>query len=154
MANTYTKIYMHIVFAVQGRESLISAEWSDELYRYIAGICQKRKHFVHAVNGVADHIHILIGMHPGESVAALVQSIKIQSTIWINKNFLDGAFRWQGGYGAFSYSKSLVPVVKRYVENQKEHHKQVRFQDEMIAIYKKAGVDYNPEYMMKGYADN
>ena len=153
MANTYTQIYMHIVFAVGRRECLIADEWSDELYWYISGACKKRKHFVYAVNGTADHVHLLVGMHPGESVANLVQSLKMQSSKWINDKFLNGAFSWQGGYGAFSYSKSLVPAVQKYIENQREHHKRVRFEDELKAIFNKAGINYNPEYMMKGYAE-
>ena len=123
MANTYTQIYMHIVFAVGKRETLIQDSWQSELYRYLIGACENRKHFVHAINGTADHIHILIGMHPGESVADLVQSLKIQSSKWINTQHLHGDFSWQSGYGAFSYSKSLVPAVKRYIDNQREHHR-------------------------------
>ena len=151
MANTYTQIYMHIIFAVSHREAMIDDSWQSELYRYIIGACENRKHFVHAINGTADHIHILIGMHPGESVADMVQSLKIQSSKWINSNYLHGGFSWQSGYGAFSYSKSLVPAVKRYIENQKEHHRRVTFQDEIADIFAKAGIDYKPEYMMKGF---
>lgn len=151
MANTYTQIYMHIVFAVARREALIADQWADELYKYMAGACKNRKHFVHAINGTADHVHLLIGMHPGESVSELVQSLKIQSTKWINEKFLHGEFGWQSGYGAFSYSKSLVPAVKRYVEKQKVHHQRVSFEDELKGILEKAGIDYAPEYMMKGF---
>ena len=151
MANTYTQIYMHIVFAVESRECLIADQWIDELHRYLAGACKNKNHFVYAINGTADHVHLLIGMHPAESVSDFVQSLKLQSTKWINDRFMRGTFRWQSGYGAFSYSKSLVPAVKRYVENQREHHKKVRFEDELKAIFEKAGIYYKPEYMMKGY---
>ena len=144
---------MHIVFAVGRRECLIADEWADELYRYLDGACKNRKHFVHAINGTADHVHLLVGMHPTESVSELVQSLKIHSSKWINDKFLHGAFSWQSGYGAFSYSKSLVPAVQKYVENQREHHKNVRFEDELKAIFAKAGIDYEPNYLMKGYAD-
>ena len=153
MANTYTQIYMHIVFAVARRESLIHDEWANELYKYLAGACKNRKHFVYAINGTADHVHLLIGMHPGESVADLVQSLKIQTTKWINEKFMHGEFGWQSGYGAFSYSRSLVPAVKQYVDNQRVHHKKIRFEDEMKAIFEKAGIEYNPQYVMKGFAD-
>ena len=153
MANTYTQIYMHIVFAVSRREALISDDWVDELYKYLAGACQNRKHFVHAIGGTADHIHLLIGMHPAESVASLVKELKGQSTRWINEKFLHGDFSWQTGYGAFSYSRSLVPTVQAYIQNQREHHRRVTFQEEMVDIFRKAGIDYNPEYMMRGFAD-
>jgi len=153
MANTYTQIYMHIVFAVNKRESLISVQWEGELYRYLMAACQHRKHFVHAIGGTADHIHMLVGMHPSESVSDLVKSLKAQSSKWINETYMRGFFGWQQGYGAFSYSKSLVPAVKKYIENQKEHHRHVTFQEELADIFQKAGIDYSPEYMMQGFAD-
>lgn len=153
MANTYTQIYMHIVFAVSKRESLIGGQWEDQLHRYIAGACQNRKHFVHAINGTADHIHLLIGMHPAESVSQLVQSLKVQTSKWINEQFLHGQFSWQSGFGAFSYSKSLVPAAVKYIENQKEHHRRVTFQEEMAEIFEKLGIDYVPAYMMEGFVE-
>ena len=144
---------MHIVFAVGRREGLIADEWAKELYNYIAGACKNRKHFVLAINGTADHIHLLVSMHPGESVSELVQSLKLQSSKWINDRFMHGAFCWQSGYAAFSYSKSLVPAVQKYVENQREHHKKVRFEDEIKTIFDKAGIEYNPGFLMKGLSD-
>ena len=92
MANTYTQIYMHIVFAVNKRESLISERWEGELYRYLTAACQHRKHFVHAIGGTADHIHMLVGMHPAESVSDLVKSLKAQSSKWINETYMRGIF--------------------------------------------------------------
>ena len=96
MANTYTQIYMHIIFAVARREAMIADDWVDELYRYLAGICQKRCHFVHAVNGTDDHVHMLIGMHPTESVSSLVKELKGQSSRWINEQFLHGDLHESG----------------------------------------------------------
>ena len=153
MANTYTQIYMHIVFAVAKRDSLISDRWVDELYSYLSGACQNRHHFVYAINGTSDHVHMLIGLHPTESVASLVKEIKGQSSRWINDKYLKGKFCWQAGYGAFSYSKSLIPAVKSYIDNQKEHHRHVTFQEELADFFMKIGIDYNPEYMMKGFSD-
>ena len=151
MANTYTQIYMHIVFAVNSRKALINNEWKQELYKYMAGACKNRNHFVHAIGGTADHVHLLIGMSPTDSISQFVQSLKVQSSKWINDRFLHGDFSWQSGYGAFSYSKSLVPAVRQYIENQEEHHKHVSFYDELVDILEKAGVDYNPDYIMKGF---
>ena len=153
MANTYTQIYMHLVFAVARREALISDAWADKLHAYLAGICRNRQHFVHAINGTADHVHLLVGMHPAESVASLVKELKSQSTRWVNDNYLHGAFSWQSGYGAFSYSLSFVSAVKVYIENQREHHRRVSFQDELADIFTKAGIDYKPEFMMRGFVD-
>ncbi|MBR6446397.1 MAG: IS200/IS605 family transposase [Prevotella sp.] len=153
MANTYTQIYMHIVFAVSRRESLISRKWEEELHGYLAGACRNRQHFVHAINGTADHVHLFIGMHPAESVSQLVQTLKVQSSRWINDRFMHGKFSWQSGFGAFSYSRSLVEPVVKYIENQKEHHRSITFQEELAEMFEKAGVKYVPAYMMQGFAD-
>ena len=152
MANTYTQIYIHIIFAVARREALISNDWMLALHAYLAGACRNRQHFVHAIGGTADHVHLLLGMHPAESVANLVKELKGQSTRWLNENHLHGVFSWQSGYGAFSYSRSMVPAVKRYIENQQEHHRRVTFEEELADIFQKAGIEYNPEYIMRGYA--
>ena len=151
MANTYTQIYMHVVFAVAHREAMIADEWADNLYAYISGACRTRNHFVHAIGGTADHMHLLVGMHPSESVASLVKELKGQSSRWINENYMHGTFAWQAGYGAFSYSMSLVPQVKAYILHQREHHRRITFQEELADILRKAGVEYNPEYMMQGF---
>ncbi len=153
MANTYTQIYMHIVFAVSHRQSLISETWESELYAYLAGACKKRHHFVLAINGTADHVHILLSMHPSESVSSLVKELKGQSSKWINEKYLNGMFRWQSGFGAFSYSRSFIPTVKAYILNQKEHHKKETLQEEMLEIYRKAGIEYNSDYVMRGYIE-
>ena len=153
MANTYTQINMHIVFAVGGREALISEQWEEELHGYLAGASRNRKHFVHAINGTADHIHLFVGMHPAESVSQLVQSLKVQSSRWINEKYLHGRFRWQTGFGAFSYSKSLVPAVVNYIKKQKEHHRRVTFREELAEIFEKMGVEYVPAYMMEGFVE-
>jgi len=153
MANTYTQIYMHIVFAVARREALISDAWMPALHAYLAGACRNRGHFVHAVGGTADHVHILVGMHPAESVANLVKELKGQSTRWVNDNHSHGAFSWQAGYGAISYSRTHVPAVKAYVENQHEHHRRVTFEEELADIFSKFGIDYQPQYMMRGFVE-
>jgi len=150
MANTYTQIYMHIVFAVKKRESLIKPEYESELYAYICGACKNRKHHVRAINGTTDHIHMLVGMHPAESVSDLVQSIKIQTSKWMYEHFGIGGFSWQTGFGAFSYSKSFLPAVEKYIANQKEHHKKVSLADEMKEMLKQAEVEYDEKYILKG----
>lgn len=151
MANTYTQIYMHIVFAVSRREALIANEWADDLYAYLAGACRNRKHFVHAIGGTADHVHMLVGMNPTESVSSLVKELKGQSSHWINETYMHGSFAWQSGYAAFSYSLSLVPTVKQYIANQHEHHRHKTFREEVEALFRKAGIEYNPAYMMQGF---
>ena len=144
---------MHIVFAVSHREALISNQWADQLYSYLAGICRNRKHFVHAIGGTADHVHMLVGMNAAESVSSLVKELKGQSSHWINENYRRGSFAWQNGYAAFSYSLSMVPIVKQYIDNQYEHHRHKTFREEVEALLRKAGIEYNPAYLMQGFVE-
>ena len=104
MPNTYTQIHIQFVFAVKYRQGLIKKEWKDDLYKYITGIIQNQGHKLLAINGVEDHIHILIGLRPKQSISDLMQDVKGGSSKWINDNkFTLGRFEWQEGYGAFSY---------------------------------------------------
>ena len=129
MANTYTQIYLHIVFAVKGRHNLISKNWKDELYKYITGIVTNEGQKLIAINGMSDHIHILIGLKPDKSLSDLVRDIKANSSRFINeKNWINGKFEWQAGFGAFSYSHSQLTKVINYIQNQEEHHRKENFQ--------------------------
>ena len=150
MANTYTQIHIHAVFSVQNRLSLISEHWEEHLYQYITGIIQHRGHKMIAINGMPDHIHLLIGFRVSQSLSDLMREIKGDSSLWINENkFISGKFSWQEGYGAFSYSKSQVPIVATYIENQKIHHKKTSFIKEYITMLKEFGVEYNEQYIFK-----
>ena len=150
MANTYTQIYMHIVFAVKGRMSMIKPAYEEGLYKYICGACLNRKHYVRAINGAPDHIHLLVGMHPNESVSELIRSLKVETSKWMHNNVGIKGFAWQNGFAAFSYSKTFLPQVEKYIANQKAHHKVHTFKEELEAIFKSAGIDYDERYLMKG----
>jgi len=109
MANTYTQIHIHAVFAVQNRTSLIANGWKDELYKYIAGIVSKQGHKLLVINGMPDHLHLLIGLRPVQSLSDLMQDIKGSSSKWINDNKLvKGKFRWQEGFGRFAVASILI----------------------------------------------
>ena len=152
MANTYTQIHLQLVFAVKYRASLISIDWEDELYKYITGIIQNKKHKLLQINGMPDHIHILIGYRPSEALPALIADVKSQSTKWINEhNLVKGKFQWQDGYGAFSYRKSDIPSIIEYIKKQKEHHynHQWTFREEYLQILKEFEIDYNEDYIFK-----
>ena len=150
MANTYTQIHIQTDFAVKNRQSLIKPEWKDELYKYITGIIQSYDHKVLQINGMPDHIHIFFGMRPSQSLSDLMKQLKQDSSKWINGNGLaDGKFSWQAGYGAFSYSKSHVPRVIKYIANQEEHHKSKTFGDEYLEILKESGIDYDERFILK-----
>ena len=149
MANTYTKIYLHIVFAVQNRISLIQPEWKDELYKYITGIVKNNEHKLIAINGMSDHLHIAIGYKPHQLIPDLLQDIKGDSSKWINKKkFIRGKFNWQAGYGAFSFSHSHLDAVIKYINNQEKHHKKMAFREEYIELLKKYDVEYDEKYVL------
>jgi putative transposase len=148
MPNTYTQIHIQCVFAVKFRAALITPSWEDRLYRYITGIVQKQGHKMLAINGIPDHIHLFFGMRPDQSIADLVREIKGDSSEWVNNERLaPGYFRWQDGYGAFSYRKKDIPVVCRYIERQKEHHAKVGFIDEYKLLLQEFDVEYDNKYL-------
>jgi len=150
MANTYTQIHIHFVFAVKFRQGLIHQSWKERLNKYITGIVQGNNHKLLAINGMPDHIHILIGLRPSQSISDLMKDVKQGSSLWINQNKLTvGKFEWQEGYGAFSHSKSQIDAVIKYIENQETHHKKTSFRDEYLEILQKFEVDYDEKFIFK-----
>jgi REP element-mobilizing transposase RayT len=148
MSSTYSQIYIQVVFAVKGRQSLIQQSWEEELYKYITGIIQNKGQKMLAINGMPDHIHIFIGLKPSCCLSDLVREIKKASNIFINeKKFCPFKFEWQEGYGAFSYSHSALDNVIGYIANQKEHHRKKSFKEEYVDFLKKFDVDYKEEYL-------
>jgi len=148
MSNTYTQLFVHIVFTPMHKAALIKADFEEELFKYITGIAKNYRHKLLCINGTQDHIHILIGLNPEQSISTLVQEIKKSSSKWINdNNFCLGRFEWQRGYGAFTYSKSQVKQVIKYIQNQKVHHQKVSFLDEYKLFLKRYEVEYNPDYI-------
>ena len=150
MANTYTQIYIHIVFAVEGRQSLIKPEHNDELQKYITGIVSGQKQKLIAINNMPDHLHLLVGLRPDSSLSDLVRDVKAGSSKFINeKRWVIGRFSWQEGFGAFSYSRSQLGTVIRYLENQQKHHAKKSFREEYIALLEKFGVQFDQRYIFK-----
>ncbi len=150
MANTYTQIHIQAVFAVQNRHCLIDKVWKDELHKYMTGIIQNYDHKVLQINGMPDHIHILFGMRPTQSLSDLMQKVKQDSSKWINKNrFVKGKFSWQAGFGAFSYSKSQLPRVINYIQNQENHHKKKSFTEEYLDFLNEFDVNFDDRYLFK-----
>ena len=150
MANTYTQIHIQFVFAVRNRQSLIDEKWRADLYKYITGIVQNAGHKMLQINGMPDHLHILIGMRPSQSISDLMKHIKGDSSAWINKQGLTRSrFSWQEGYGAFSYGKSAVPNVIRYIKNQQEHHRTTSFADEYQELLETFEIDYDKRFIFK-----
>ncbi len=150
MANTYTQIHIQTVFTVQNRQCLIGNKWKDELYKYITGIIQNYDHKVLQINGMPDHIHILIGMRTTQSLSDLMKKVKQDSSKWINnKGFIKVRFSWQAGFGAFSYSKSHIPRVINYIKNQENHHKKISFIDEYLDLLNEFEINFDKQYIFK-----
>jgi len=148
MANSYTQIYIHAVFAVKYRDKVIDKLWKEELSKYISGIVQNNGHKMLSINGVSDHLHIFIGMKPQQSVSALIQDVKANSSKWINENkFVMGHFAWQEGFSAFSYAHSQLDNVIQYICNQEEHHRKRSFKEEYLDLLRKFDIDFNEAYI-------
>lgn len=152
MANTYTQLYIQFVFAVKGRENLIKESFRDELEKVMCGIITNQKCKTYAIYCNHDHTHIFIGMHPTMSPSKLMEHVKSGSSKWINdKKLILGKFHWQDGFGAFTYSKSHIDKVVKYVLNQPEHHKKQSFKDEYLLMLQKFEVDYDLKYVFEWY---
>lgn len=150
MANTYTQLYIHYVFAVQNRLSIIQSNWQKDLYKYMNGIIEQQGHKPFAINGMPDHVHVLVSMSPKQSPSNLMFHIKRSSSLWINEHkFVVGKFSWQEGFGAFSYGKSQVPDITRYIDEQQNHHQKQTFYEEYLAILKAFEVEYDERYIFR-----
>lgn len=150
MANTYTQIYIQVVFAVEGRQNLIAAEHNDELQKYITGIVSAQRQKLIAINNMPDHLHVLVGLRPDAALSDLVRDVKAGSSKFINeKRWVIGRFSWQEGFGAFSYSRSQLGAVIRYIENQQKHHAKKSFREEYVSLLEHFGVEYDARYLFK-----
>jgi len=150
MPNTYSQIYIQIVFAVYGRENLIRPEFREELHKYIAGIIEKRGQKLLAIFCMPDHTHLLVGIRPSIAISDLVRDIKTGSSNFINhKKWIRGRFNWQEGFGAFSYSRSQIGDVSNYILSQESHHKDRSFKNEYLSLLKKFGIDFREEYLFE-----
>jgi len=150
MANTYSQIYIQIVFSVKGRQNLILSTFKDELNKYICGIVNGKKQKVLAIGGVADHIHVLLSINPAVSISDLVKDVKANSSRWINeRSFVKGKFQWQEGFGAFSYSYNEIDRVVKYINNQEKHHQKKSFKDEYLEFLDNFKVEFDEIYVFE-----
>jgi putative transposase len=148
MGNTYTQIYIQIVFAVKYRESLIAPAHRERIHQDLTGICKNHDQKMLAVFAMPDHVHLLAGFRPAISISDFVKHLKAGSSKFINENcWSRHKFNWQDGFGAFSYSRSQIDTVIRYILNQEAHHKQQTFRQEYIQTLEEFGVDYDERYL-------
>jgi REP element-mobilizing transposase RayT len=150
MANTFSQIYIQTVFAVSNRQSLIKPDFREDLYKYITGIVRNQGQKLIAVNGIDDHIHLLIGLKPAKALADLVREIKADSSNYVNENKLvRGRFNWQEGYGAFSYGHSQLDTIIKYIRNQEKHHQRRTFKDEYLTLLRKFDIAFEEKYVFE-----
>lgn len=147
---TYTQIYLQFVFAVKSRIGLIQPKYQIEVYSFIAGLINSMGHKSYAVNGMPDHVHVFMSFNPKHSPAETIKEIKRASSNFINeKQWFPGKFQWQAGYGCFSYSKSQIDSVVKYIMNQREHHRKVTFREEYLEFLDKFAVDFDKRYLFE-----
>lgn len=155
MPDTYTQLYIHVVFSVKGRQPLIPKQHKSELHKYITGIIANKKQKVMKINSMPDHIHILVSMSPDLPISDLVRDIKINSTKFINrKRWIAGRFSWQEGFAAFSHSHSQLEEVIAYIEDQEKHHFRKTFAQEYLQFLRRFDVSYNPEHVFDPVDDD
>ena len=152
MAGTYSQLYIQVVFAVKGRQNLLQKPWRDEVFKYMSGIIKGKNQKPIIVNGVADHVHLFIGLKPSISISELVRDVKNNSTNFINEQkWVKGKFSWQEGFGSFSYSHSHIDNVYKYILNQEEHHRKKTFREEYLEFLRKFEVEYDEQYLFEWY---
>lgn len=150
MANTFSKIYLQFVFAVQNRKSLIPKKHKEELHKYITGLVQNRHTKMIAIHCMPDHAHLFVGYKPVIYIPDLIKEIKVESNEFINKKgWINGKFKWQEGYGVFSYSQSHIDRVAKYVLNQEEHHRKKTFRKEYKELLAKFDIPYDEKYLFR-----
>lgn len=150
MPNTYSQIYVQIVFTVRGRECLIAPANRESLHQFITGVVKNRGQKLIAVFAMPDHVHLLLGVKPNISISDLVRDIKSGSSKFItDNNWVKGKFNWQEGFGAFSYSRSQIDTVVQYILNQEEHHKSKSFKQEYLEFLEKFEIQYEDKYLFE-----
>jgi REP element-mobilizing transposase RayT len=148
MANSFTQLYVQMVFAVKNRESLIFGENKDKIEKYICGIASNIKCNPIKIYCNPDHLHFLVSIKPVVCIADAIRDIKASSSRFINENrLMKKRFEWQTGYGAFTYGQSQIHRVKQYIENQYYHHRKRNFQDEYVALLNAFEIDYDETYL-------
>ena len=150
MADTFSQIYIQYVFAVKGRENLLEKPWRNELFKYIAGIIKGKNQKSIIVDGVADHVHVFVGLKPAQNISDLIRDIKNNSSRFINEqNFVKGKFQWQEGYGVFSYAHSQIDNVYQYIARQEEHHQKKTFKEEYLEFLERFDVEFDDKYLFE-----
>jgi len=147
MPSTHLSLHYHIVFSTKNRTAIIATAWRERLHAYLGGVVRNVDGVPEAVGGVADHVHLLIGLRATACLAEVVRDVKAVSSRWVHEEIGEHAFAWQEGYGAFTVSASQRDVVRAYIAKQEEHHQKRTFQEEYLELLKRSGVGYDERYL-------
>ena len=147
MGSTFLSLHYHIVFSTKNRAPLIGASWRSRLHEYLGGTIRGFGGQPEAIGGVADHVHLLVGLRATHCVADVMRELKKASSVWIRDEMIVDDFSWQEGYSAFTVSATSCPGVKKYIAHQEEHHRTRTFKEELISMLEQAGVEYDSRYL-------
>jgi REP element-mobilizing transposase RayT len=147
MSSTHLSLHYHLVFGTKHHTPAIAAEWRERLHAYLGGAVKTLGGIPEVVGGVADHVHLLVGLRATHCLADVLRDIKRVSSLWVHETIGDNSFAWQDGYGAFTVSASQLPVVRRYIERQEEHHRTRTFREEYVELLRKSGVEYDERFL-------
>ena len=152
MANAYTQLNVQAIFAVKGRENVLTSDFRLQVFEYMTGILRNINQCPLAVNGYKNHVHIFFELHPTTNLSDIMEIIKSNSSKWINLNhFVKGHFEWQRGYSAFTYSRSQRDRVIQYIVNQENHHKGQTFREEYMELLRNSEMEYDERYIFEFY---
>ena len=147
MPSTHTCLLYHLVFATKNREPLVDPSWRDRLHEYLGGAVRGLGGTPQGIGGVADHVHLLIGLKPTHCLSDFMRELKKSSSIWVAESLKQPSFAWQEGYAAFTVSASARTAVQDYIAHQEEHHRRKSFREELIEFLQKSGIEYEERYL-------
>jgi len=147
MASTHTALYYHLVFSTKNREAWFKEPFTEKLHTYLGGAVRGLDGVAISVGGVADHVHLLVGLKPTHTLSNFMRKLKACSSKWITEQLRMKAFAWQEGYGAFTVSPLDLEKVRHYVNNQEEHHRKMTFKEEYVAMLERGMVEYDGRYL-------
>ena len=147
MSSTHLSLHVHVIFGTKHQRPLIASEWRERFHAYLGGAARILEVVPEAVGGVADHVHLLLGVRVTHPLADVIRDIKRTSSAWVHETIGDRDFQWQDGYGAFTVSPSLLDNVRRYIAGQEEHHRKKSFQEEYVEFLQRSGVEYDDRYL-------
>ena len=148
MSSTYLSLHYHLVFGTKNREPLIAPEWRNRLHDYLGGTIRGLGGFPEGIGGVADHVHLLIGLKATHCLADILRELKKASSAWVHEEIGLRSFAWQEGYAACTVSATSRDAVRHYIANQEEHHRVKSFREELVEMLNKAGIEYDPKYLV------